>query len=77
MIRALVVMLLCVGCSDNPQETDQCMRVELFNNCLKELPAGPVSTKYNDWAEVVEACNNTSFYMSQRKRDYIKPECRP
>ena len=77
MIRVLVVMmLLCAGCGDNPQETDQCMRIELFNSCLKALPAGPASTKYNDWDEAVEACSIVAYRMAQRKRDYVKPECR-
>lgn len=29
-----------------------------FHQCMRALPAGPQSTKYNDWAEVVSACDN-------------------
>jgi len=57
-------------------DVDQCMRIELFNSCMKRLPAGPQSTKYNDWDEVVNQCNRVSLQQSVRKIENIKPECR-
>lgn len=55
---------------------DQCMRANLFQQCMKALPAGPAATKYNDWDEVVHACSSTSRNMSLRKLKTIKEECR-
>ena len=43
---------------------------------MKNLPAGPVATKYNDWDEVISECRITSYYMAQRPRGFIKEECR-
>ena len=80
MKAILIAMLTLVltGCEDRTQpQPDQCMRAELFAKCLSALPAGPVSTQYNDWSEVVEACQNASYYQSLRSLAQIKPECRP
>ncbi len=83
-MRRLVVILgtaLLVGCgplpeSKMPSQSDQCMRAELFQACLKALPAGPASTQYNDWDEVVDSCSSNAYYTSMRKTTLIKPECR-
>ena len=56
--------------------TNQCLQREIFKECLSTLPAGPVSTKYNDWDEVVAECRHSAYYMSQRPRGTIKEECR-
>ncbi len=56
---------------------DQCLRARLFEQCLKALPAGPEATKYNDWDEVVAACESAAYYQSLRAASTIKPECRP
>lgn len=32
--------------------------------CLRTAPAGPQSTKYNDWDEVVEACGSEAYYIA-------------
>lgn len=52
-IAAAIFLLLglLVGC--DRAEVDQQLRREIFMECLGKAPAGPVSTKYNDWAEVV------------------------
>ena len=57
------------------QVVDQCLRREITNECMKSLPAGPVATKYNDWDEVVSECRQNGYYMSIRKRKFVKPEC--
>lgn len=41
-----------------------------------DLPVGPVSTKYNDWDEVVGACNEVAYFQSQAPYQYIRPICR-
>lgn len=92
MSKHIVLLAACAaiaGCSywDNPQpkpkepETrmvpDQCLRREIFMQCLQSLPAGPAATKYNDWDEVVGSCGNAAYYQSLRQEQHVKPECRP
>ena len=55
---------------------DQCLRAEIFQQCLAAVPAGPQTTHYNDWSEVVQACSNTAYYQSLRSAEQIKAECR-
>ena len=43
---------------------DQKLRAELFQACLKALPAGPISTQYNDWDEVVAECSLSAYRQS-------------
>ncbi len=77
---ALVVcsVTLLAACEPSPDAatSDQCLRAELFQQCMKALPAGPQVTKYNDWNEVVNACESATYYQSLRARRSIKPECR-
>lgn len=83
MKRATILMLalLCAGCietkvAESPSGPDQCLRREIFQECMRALPAGPVSAKYNDWDEVVEACSSAAYYQSLRTLSQIKPECK-
>ncbi len=78
-----IALMLCsvtllAACEPSPEHStpDQCLRAQLFQQCLKALPAGPQSTKYNDWNEVILACDSASFYQSYRARKLIAPECR-
>lgn len=57
------------------QDLDQCRRVEIFERCLQLAPAGPQSTKYNDWAEVIDQCEGMAMRAAYRDPAYIKPEC--
>lgn len=74
---SLLTAVLC-GCAQEERKiiSDQCLRQELFQQCMKAVPAGPrtVGTS-NDWDEVVSECGNQSRYMSYRKREFVKPEC--
>jgi hypothetical protein len=78
----LLTILLLAACSkdDKPfideRVANQCLRRELFNECMKILPAGPVATKYNDWDEVVAECGSQAYYMSHRKESTIPAGCR-
>lgn len=45
------------------------LRIELQKQCLKNLPAGPNTTQYNDWDEVVAQCSTNSWYIAN--------ECKP
>lgn len=72
----ILAAILLVGCQSNELSVvDQCMRREIFQQCMKALPAGPQTTKYNDWGEVVSQCESVAYYQSLRKRKFIKPEC--
>ena len=73
----LAVIALASGCSGDKQSVDQCKREEIFRQCLAALPAGPQTTVYNDWAEVVGACGSQAYYQSKRKVSNIKKECQP
>lgn len=54
---------------------NSCLHRELFNECMKALPAGPVATKYNDWDEVVAECRQGSRYLAKRARRHVPSEC--
>ena len=77
---ALIALALC-GCYDRPDipapksDYDQCLRAELFQQCLRLAPAGPVSSHYNDWAEVISECQSAASRNSVRAIEQIKPEC--
>jgi hypothetical protein len=77
----LCAALLMSACGQKITEMqsapDQCMRTELFKTCMTLLPAGPAATKYNDWDEVVSACDKAAYYQSMRALSSIKPECKP
>lgn len=77
----LAVALALSACGDGKPyvpstQPDQCLRPELFRACLSALPAGPQATQYNDWDEVVEKCEQSSYYQSMRRIETINPECR-
>lgn len=80
-VIALAVLL--GGCGDSPpskhqtREADQCLRREVFMQCLSVVPKGPEVTKYNDWDEVVAECAQSAYYISLRQIANIKEECRP
>ena len=66
------------GCDNVPDHVaDQCIRAQLFQQCLKTVPAGPEKTKYNDWDEVVSACGEQAYYQSIRPIGNIQPSCKP
>lgn len=59
----LAILILLFGCKE--WQVDQLKRHQYFKECMAALPAGPISTKYNDWDEVVEACDNIAYHQSQ------------
>lgn len=73
-------VLLLTACNETKiikenQVPDQCLRRELFNECMKSLPAGPVATQYNDWDDVVSECRNYAWGVSMRYESVVKKEC--
>jgi hypothetical protein len=71
-----IYLSACDGGPPDPTQPDQCLRREIFMQCLGTVPKGPDSTKYNDWDEVVSECENAAYYQSKRQRSRIKEECR-
>lgn len=68
MKKLLFMMLSAIflsGCDEiAPPKPDQKLRNEIFERCLQKLPAGPTTTMYNDWDEVVNSCERASYYQS-------------
>jgi len=77
-IVATILAIFVLGCDflfpepDVRWEIDQRLRQELFFKCLDKIPQGPERTKYNDWAEVVEACDEAAYYMSYKKKAEVR-----
>ena len=70
------LLFLLSGCAElSATVTDQCLRKQIFDDCLKNLPAGQDGTKYSDWDEVVQACENVAYYQSMRLETSVKQEC--
>jgi len=71
-------LMILAGCEpiEPRSSTNQCLRTELFNQCMVKLPAGPLATKYNDWDEVVSECGSQAYYQAQRLTSTIPMECR-
>jgi hypothetical protein len=51
--------------------SDSKIRAERFDACMKALPAGPVSTQYNDWSEVVDSCEEAARKQSLTIAHYV------
>lgn len=69
-LALLLVALTTLSACDpgiRPAEwvTDKSKQQSLFLKCMSILPAGPETTKYNDWDEVVSECNRISFYQAK------------
>lgn len=79
LVLSVLTLTACgdkeVNIMKNRHIVDQCMRPQIFEKCMKALPAGPSATKYNDWDEVVSECGRQAYFQSIRNRDFIKPEC--
>lgn len=72
-MKVIILALLClciVGCAKDPT-VDQRVRAEQFHACLASLPAGPVQTKYNDWAEIISECSSYAYYVALQDENLI------
>jgi hypothetical protein len=54
------------GCGYPHYESDNQEKQAFFFKCLQELPAGPETTKYNDWNEIVSECAQQAAWMTQK-----------
>jgi hypothetical protein len=85
LIFTLITIAFLSGCdlSQNQAPVDktisnQCIRAELFKQCMSMIPVGPstlVDTK-NNWSDVVSECGTQSYYQSLRAKSKIPVECR-
>ena len=41
--------------------------MRLYERCLAAVPAGPESTVYNDWDEVVRECKSLAYQRARRE----------
>ena len=70
----IVAALMLTGCSPEPGAPasqwkyiiDKDTQAKRFDACMQALPAGPVSTHYNDWAEVVDSCRAAAIEQAKR-----------
>ncbi len=75
------LLLLLTACNEVREITeknipDQCLRRELFTECMKLLPGGPIATHYNDWDDVVSECRGYAWTVSVRLESQVKKECK-
>lgn len=78
-ISAVIVSIFALsGCNQEFSSPDQCLRQEIFKQCLANIPKGPthLTAAGNDWDEVVSQCDGAAYYQSMRIKSTIKPECR-
>lgn len=78
-VSALACLFMLLGCSvERTNQPDQCLRQEIFKQCMASLPKGPqsITAAGNDWDEVVKSCDSTAYYQSIRTTQTIKPECK-
>lgn len=85
MKRIAILVFVCVGMVGCDTETavrkdrsvvDQCLRREIFRECMECLPRGPERVaNSNDWDEVISECAKQAYYNSLRPASQVKPEC--
>lgn len=72
-ILILSLLTILVACST---AQDQCLRRELFENCIKTTGDLSKNSVYFDLSEFVRACDTSSWNLSWRNKKMIKPECK-
>jgi hypothetical protein len=77
-LLTVLLVLLLTACEQSEPTTvlDQCLRADLFKQCLAQVPKGPVSTVENPWHKVVDECESAAYRQSWRKTATVKLECR-
>lgn len=81
IICAALALAACTPPEPPPEDRqgiDQCVRATIFAQCMAALPKGPerLTAAGNDWAEVVEECEDSAKAQALRTQRVIKPECR-
>ena len=63
----IAIALALAGCGENPMRDDPArgvLRIQLTARCMENLPAGPTSIYYNDWDDIVAACDRQAYYLA-------------
>jgi len=77
LTKLTLTLLLITSCEKKDRTMhDMCLRREIFKECMDSLPAGPTSTHYNDWDEVVKECGKIAYHHSIKIESAIKNECK-
>lgn len=81
MNKIIVLTFLLVGCggevvTNTTPVVDVCLQKIYFDDCMKLLPAGPTTTNYNDWSEVISECTNSARLLSFRQSKDVKESCK-
>jgi hypothetical protein len=68
-IALFLFITIFMGCNDPmhvcKRKSNQELRIELFQECLKLVRGGgPETVHYNDWDEVIKTCASTAYYQS-------------
>jgi hypothetical protein len=65
MVCAVALML--TGCIEQRAwRSDPADRQRVFRECMAALPKGPERTVYNDWAEVVDSCDQAAYDQTRK-----------
>ena len=77
LTKLTLTLLLITSCEKKDKTIhDMCLQREIFKECMDSLPAGPTSTHYNDWDEVVKECGKIAYHHSIKIESAIKNECK-
>lgn len=81
LICAALALAACAPEGPPPEDRqglDQCLRATIFAQCMAALPKGPerLTASANDWAEVVEECEDSAKEQAYRTQRVITPACR-
>jgi hypothetical protein len=77
LITAAFACAILSGCEEPKYPkyaVDREKRAQVFTSCLQNLPAGPLSTQYNDWDEVVDSCSEVARVSSLYCYENCPPE---
>jgi hypothetical protein len=59
-----------------PQIADVCKQKVYFDECLSKIPEISKSLQYNNWAEIVDACEQSSYKLSIKMSKYVENNCK-
>jgi len=67
MKKLLFLCCILTGCNS---AIDQCMRQEIFKQCMSSLPSS-----VNDLSGAIDSCESAAYYQSYRNIKNISKEC--
>ena len=59
---------------ENSQVNDQCIRREIFLQCISITDPHP-NLNNDNRAKIISECGTQSYYLSLRQKSRVKPEC--